>query len=101
MLIRENRYGKIVPAYAMYWSDNKRHYLFIPYEGYEGLQVTDESSCDLISDDLTNFEILRMESGSDIILHKAIKKDVLLDRLTDYDAEAMAEFLNNLKSYIS
>lgn len=100
MQIRENNSTSILPAYALYWSDNKRHYLFLPYEGYEGLQVITEDSCELISDDLTNFEILRTENGEDIILHKAMQKSVLLDRLTDYDAEAMAEFLKNLNSYI-
>lgn len=101
MLIRENHSDKIVEAYAIYWSDRKRHYFFIPYPGYEGLQATDEYSCELISDDLTNFEIFRNENGDDLILHKAIEGYRLLDRLIDYDAEAMAEFLSNLKAYTS
>lgn len=101
MLIRENHSDKIVEAYAIYWSEKKRHYLFIPYPGYEGLQVTDENSCELIDDNLSDFEIIKTQSGVDIILHKAIEGYRLLDRLTDYDAEAMAQFIENLKSYES
>lgn len=84
--------ARVLEVYAIYWFDEVRYHLVIPYDGYDGFIVVNENNCEVIDSSIDGFILIKSGSGRDMFIHWATEKDALLDRLTDPpDAEAVAE----------
>jgi hypothetical protein len=99
MKIRTRDQGNDVEVYAVYWYDNLRHYLVIPYTGYEGFDAYTENNSDLLDPSIDNFVVRKNSDGQDMLLHKAASQDDLLDELIEHDQDAMKTFLERLREY--
>ena len=97
MKIKPHDENHIVDVYAVYWYDNVRHYLIIPYKGYNGFNACLESKSDVIDTSLNDFVIVKNSKGNDLLIHRIIYDNNLLDDLIDHDPEAMAKFLDLLE----
>jgi len=87
-------------VFGIYWIDKVRHYYYlsIPYDG-NGIDVVTEKKCDIIDPLIgSDFVLLKSDySGTDLLLHRALAEDKLLDSVIENDAEAMAEFARRIK----
>ena len=97
MKIKELTRNYAVEVYAIYWLDNVRYHLIIPYMGYGGLITVNESKCEVLDPSVDGFILTKSGSGSDMFIHWATEKDALLDRMIDHDPQAMEEFERRLK----
>lgn len=96
-IMEKDGFERVVEVYAIYWFDEVRHHLVIPYKEFGGLMVVTEENCDVIDPSIDGFVLIKSGSGRDMFIHWATEKDALLDRMIDHDPEAMEEFERRLK----
>lgn len=90
-------YGQEIEVYGIYWSEGKRLYFVIPYEGYEGFLAIDEKESEIVDPTLKDTFVLRKDdAGGDLFLHWAADKDNLIYDLIEHDPAAMTEFKKRL-----
>lgn len=99
MKIRPHGSDLEIEVFCLYWSNNVRHYLSINVDKFEGADIYDESDADLIDTDIDNFTIRKGSDGFDILIHKALSDDDLLDKVVDWDEDAAQIFFNRLAHY--
>lgn len=96
MKIREFGRESEVAVVAMYWEKglrkNRRIYMVVPYDGYEGLITVGEDDCELTDPSIDGFRLAKSASNEDIIVLAIILDNDLLDRMIDHEPAAMAEF---------
>lgn len=89
-------------VYAVYWAEhlgiNERYYLFIPYDGCEGVGAIKNSECEVVDVSVDDFVLISNDNGSDMLVHKEAYRDSLLDRLIEHEPDAMKEFILRLAS---
>lgn len=93
--------GKDLEIYAVYWSEHlgvtQRVHVVIMDEGDKSITVVTESECELINSEVSDFIMIKNESGNDALAHAAILFNDLTDRLFEGEPGAMDEFTRRLE----
>lgn len=86
-----------IEVYGVYWAEYQgelqRFHLVIPEEGYSGFISVPESECELVDPEVSRFVLVKDSRGRDALIHTVLRKEGLLDRITDHDPDAVEEFL--------
>ncbi|WP_240795655.1 hypothetical protein [Pseudomonas jessenii] len=97
MMVREIGREEPVQVFGIYWIESQRFYWIIPYDGYGGLMALSDREVNVVDASLSSDLILCKDGeGGDMILHWAAED--LIEELVERDPQAMAEFLERMKS---
>lgn len=96
MKIRELTRETEVVVVAVYWAQyqgaRQRHFLVVPYDGYEGLIAVAESECEITDSSLDGFRLVKGASQQDMLVLSSVLESDLLDRMIEHDPTAMVQY---------
>ena len=90
-------YDELLNVYCIYWIKEKTYFCCSP-KNYEGLSVYSEDKIEVVDNSLSNeFMLVKSVTSSfDMLLHKSLAENNLLDRLIDDGQGNYAEFMARL-----
>ena len=99
LIIKEIGRDKPVKVWMLYWEDNKRFHMVVPYEGYEGLIILSHDQVEIIDPSVNDFTLKKDDYGGEVLIHNLVNNGDLIYKMIDHDAEAMKEFERRLAVY--
>jgi hypothetical protein len=99
MIVKEKGRENSVEVYVLYWSNDKRYHMVIPYDGYNGLITLDQDEVEIIDPSVDGFVVRKDDYDGEILVHKLANDDGLIYKLIDHDPDAIREFERRRSEY--
>ena len=101
MRIREAGVQKSLEVYGIYWDffegRRQRFHFVVPDTDYPGFVSVPESQCQITDPSVDDFVVIKDSSGCDLIVHKLLSVNDLLDQIIDHRPGALRGFLESLE----